>query len=920
MNVATPMERHTVRCRRRFLFAERLPDVRRSESPYRRRGIVSSVLCCACALLMSPLSAVFGQAQSPAAVGSGEPASEPVSVALLVDHSLSMRFPGIGGARRLAEAQRFVAALLDELAAIRSPAGTPAYRVALVSVGDEDDIRLRVSFEQDPSAIASRVSGLRLGGTTPLTRAIALTGAYLERTAGGPSALIVVSDLIETGEHRHALEPPSSLAQESIELILVDLAGTHAPLATAGLPIVPPRPIDRTVSRLEVIRLAATTAAVSGVAAQAALAPAGVGILVVLLLLAVAASASVARKIVRYRAERALPVEPTLEQTLTVRIRSPPGTEEERVVHGSPCVFGASEAKLATADAEARVHLARPGGDSRLRQSTFSVTAAPPESRERALLTASRSVLVNGVASRSRRLKAGDTITYGSYRIAFVRQWARFVRPEVPAPRLVPEVLVTTVTLLAIVVQLFVGVGAEDRIGSAEAAAAAPIAAPETRDPVAVLSAADEDEFMARAHELGGSRGSAISGAPLPVTPPDSRADAGGVQRPDAPSVAGTPPATGALTQTPALGAPGSRESARGARITSARGQGEEVDTQRPGAERPAGNMVATTAAVAGVRPVSPTAPPPLLTEVLVGMGVAPASLLQEAVPATPTYLPVTRVSPGQSAAVEPVDLLFIHAHPDDESIDFGVLLARSRAAGLRTALITLTDGESGIDQHPNRLVDDTYPDYDASGEELARLRVDELAAAATHFGVGTLVRLGLRNHPYGTITQVLSTEAVIDAWGGNDRVVALIYDWIERFSPSVVISPDGPTDAFEHFEHEATGIIVAEAVRRWNETGAGIAHYASVDPLQTDPVPERIESIAAWEPVDSSGEPARVRQLHALRSHRTQHDATVLAVENLTVFEHELYRPVVALEAPLETLLSMGAVAPVDDPSATDS
>ena len=62
-------------------------------------------------------------------------------------------------------------------------------------------------------------------------------------------------------------------------------------------------------------------------------------------------------------------------------------------------------------------------------------------------------------------------------------------------------------------------------------------------------------------------------------------------------------------------------------------------------------------------------------------------------------YLAPRVVRPGEPIPEEQVDVLFIHAHPDDESIDFGTLMALCEDAGLTTALVLMTDGEGGIYQ-----------------------------------------------------------------------------------------------------------------------------------------------------------------------------------------------------------------------------
>ncbi len=73
------------------------------------------------------------------------------------------------------------------------------------------------------------------------------------------------------------------------------------------------------------------------------------------------------------------------------------------------------------------------------------------------------------------------------------------------------------------------------------------------------------------------------------------------------------------------------------------------------------------------------------------------------------------------------------HAHPDDESLLTGGLLAWAAREGHRVVLVTATDGERGMAGHA-----------DGTGADLARTRARELAAAAEALGIHRVVRLGL--------------------------------------------------------------------------------------------------------------------------------------------------------------------------------
>jgi LmbE family N-acetylglucosaminyl deacetylase len=80
--------------------------------------------------------------------------------------------------------------------------------------------------------------------------------------------------------------------------------------------------------------------------------------------------------------------------------------------------------------------------------------------------------------------------------------------------------------------------------------------------------------------------------------------------------------------------------------------------------------------------------------------------------------------------------LLTVHAHPDDESISTGGILARYAAAGVRTVVVTCTDGAVGEISDPAL----------ATPETLVQVRARELEDAVRILDVGRLVKLGYRD------------------------------------------------------------------------------------------------------------------------------------------------------------------------------
>ena len=76
--------------------------------------------------------------------------------------------------------------------------------------------------------------------------------------------------------------------------------------------------------------------------------------------------------------------------------------------------------------------------------------------------------------------------------------------------------------------------------------------------------------------------------------------------------------------------------------------------------------------------------------------------------------------------------LLFVHAHPDDETINNGVTIARYRALGAEVTVVTCTLGEEG------EIVDPRWMQLGVeAADQLGGYRITELTTALNHLGVG---------------------------------------------------------------------------------------------------------------------------------------------------------------------------------------
>ena len=132
--------------------------------------------------------------------------------------------------------------------------------------------------------------------------------------------------------------------------------------------------------------------------------------------------------------------------------------------------------------------------------------------------------------------------------------------------------------------------------------------------------------------------------------------------------------------------------------------------------------------------------------------------------------------------------VVVVGAHPDDESLGAGGLVARARALGIPVSLVCATDGEAS---HPDS------PTHDPTS--LAVRRAAEWEAAARELGVDAMARHRLRLDDGGLDRDVERlTQALVAAVGdGRGTVIA------------------GPWRDDGHPDHAAVGRAAAAAARR---------------------------------------------------------------------------------------------------------
>lgn len=137
----------------------------------------------------------------------------------------------------------------------------------------------------------------------------------------------------------------------------------------------------------------------------------------------------------------------------------------------------------------------------------------------------------------------------------------------------------------------------------------------------------------------------------------------------------------------------------------------------------------------------------------------------------------------------DPLKLLAVFPHPDDESLGLGGTFAKYSAEGIETYLVCATRGERGwngpVDQNPGMAA-------------LGKIREGELRCAADHLGLKEITFLGYID---GDVDQAIPGQIIAD-----------ITAHIRRIQPQVVVtfSLDG---AYGHPDHIALAQFTSAAL-----------------------------------------------------------------------------------------------------------
>jgi LmbE family N-acetylglucosaminyl deacetylase len=230
----------------------------------------------------------------------------------------------------------------------------------------------------------------------------------------------------------------------------------------------------------------------------------------------------------------------------------------------------------------------------------------------------------------------------------------------------------------------------------------------------------------------------------------------------------------------------------------------------------------------------------------------------------------------------ETLTLMAVHAHPDDESSSTGGVLARYADEGIRTVVVTCTNGEFGD------TLDGVKPGEDGHEEQaVAQIRLAELREACKHLAVTDLELLGYHDSGMPDWDYKDRPDAFCNI--PQDVVAARIGALIERYRPQVVITYDDQ-GAYQHPDHvhasrcaqaavAATGIpdkLYLTAMRRsnwrrlWEELRAQGVDVPDVGPID-EQMQRQIEDSERRITTDVDITPYLERKRAALLAHASQ-------------------------------------------------
>jgi LmbE family N-acetylglucosaminyl deacetylase len=226
----------------------------------------------------------------------------------------------------------------------------------------------------------------------------------------------------------------------------------------------------------------------------------------------------------------------------------------------------------------------------------------------------------------------------------------------------------------------------------------------------------------------------------------------------------------------------------------------------------------------------------------------------------------------------ETLTLMAVHAHPDDEASSTGGVLASYSAQGIRTVVVTCTNGEFG--DAPGQV----KPGQEGHDEQaVAQLRLAELRQSCKILGVTNLELLGY--HDSGMPEWEYRSRADAFCNIPQELVVGRLTALMERYRPQVVVSYD-PMGAYQHPDHVHAARCAAAAA----DASQIPAKFYQIAMRRSGWRKVREALLAAGEPMDEWEETPEDREKMELEEQRittTVDISDVLALKREALMSH---------------------------------
>jgi mycothiol S-conjugate amidase len=159
----------------------------------------------------------------------------------------------------------------------------------------------------------------------------------------------------------------------------------------------------------------------------------------------------------------------------------------------------------------------------------------------------------------------------------------------------------------------------------------------------------------------------------------------------------------------------------------------------------------------------------------------------------------------------EPLCLLTVHAHPDDEASKGAGTVARYHDEGVHTVLVCCTGGEEGDILNPAM-------DRPEIKERLHDVRLEELAKSAKVIGYDDVVMLGYRDSGMPNSEANARPEAFANA--DPDEAVGRLVEIVRRHRPQVIVTYNDDQKGYPHPDHLQVHDISVPAFHRAGDAG----------------------------------------------------------------------------------------------------